>query len=122
MVKAVCSKVKYCCWAQSGLYYLTFGFHHKHDLMAFQSVIQVCCFRLTTVLPGEVSGSLANYLSSSQGDEGQPGTPGLPVSSRHFIHILHMLSEYVRSSKRAGCIKTGSRPVCKGRCKAGNQQ
>lgn len=78
----------------------------------------MCCFRLTTLLLGEVSGSLANYFSSSQGDAGLPGSPGVPVSSRHFIHILRMLSEYVRNLKRAECIKTGTRTVCKGRCEA----
>lgn len=39
------------------------------------------------MLLSEVSGSLANYFPSSQGDDGLPGTPGLPVSSRHFIYI-----------------------------------
>lgn len=39
------------------------------------------------MLLSEVSGSLANYFLSSQGDAGLPGTPGLPVSSRHFIYI-----------------------------------
>lgn len=102
-------------------------------------------FLFTTVLLSEVSGSLANYFPSSQGDAGLPGTPGLPVSSRHFIYIsLHDLdveeipkeSDILKRAQAgralkwldgvllnitAGCLN--ARTVsAKGRCKDWNQQ
>lgn len=56
-------------------------------MQVIQNSKYVVFILLPTMLLSEVSGSLANYFPSSQGDAGLPGAPGLPVSSRHFIYI-----------------------------------